>query len=346
MAGTAGAQTGAVDLYEQLRQAPHLFDFFQALRRLECAHPDKPRWGESLRPADDPVRFCQEASLAFANCTLPTFSPGENGRPWRLATNFMGFLGPNGPLPLHLAEFARDRVRNEKDPTFVRFLDLFVHRLVSLFYRARSMSEPTIQFDRPETDRFALYIGALLGLGQPSLRDRDALPDHAKLHFAGHFACAVRSAARLQSVLSKLLSVPAVVEEFVAHWMLLPDDCRCRLGASPSSGTLGESAILGERVADCQHKFRVILGPLERDEYTAFLPGGPLLTAVEAIIRNFLGDEFSWDLRLVLKREKVTPVQLGKSGQLQWTTWIGDYPAASDADDLTLNPEYIMKVKV
>jgi type VI secretion system protein ImpH len=292
-----------------------------------------------LRPADDPVRFCQEASLAFANCTLPSFSPGKNGRAWRLATSFLGFLGPNGPLPVHLTEIARDRSRNSNDRTFLRFLDVFVHRLVSLFYRCRSMSEPTFQFDRPETDRFALYVGSLCGLGPVPLRDRDALPDHAKFHFAGHFACAVRSAARLQSVLAKLLGIPAAVEEFIANWMLLPDDCRCRLGVSPSTGSLGMSAILGDRVADCQNKFRVVLGPLTRDEYEELLPGGPLLPVVKAIVRNFIGDELSWDLRLVLKRENVAPVQLGQSGRLEWTTWIGDYPAGRNADDLTLNPE-------
>ena len=338
MAGADRAEVGAVDLYEQLRQAPHQYDFFQALRRLECAHRDRPRLGESLRPADDPLRFAQEASLAFANCTLSSFIPGKNGRPWRLATNFFGFLGPNGPLPIHLTEYARDRTRNAGDPTFVRFLDLFLHRLLSLFYRARAMAEPTFQFDRPETDRFRLYIGALCGYAEVPLRDRDELPDLAKLHFAGHFGCAAKSALRLQSILSELLGVPATVDEFVAHWMLLPDDCRCQLGATPSTGTLGVSAILGDRVSDCQHKFRIVLGPLGRDEFEELLPGGRLLHFVAAIVRNFIGDELSWDLRLVLKRENVNPVELGRSGRLGWTTWIGSYPAGRNSHDLTLNP--------
>jgi type VI secretion system protein ImpH len=339
MAGADRAEGGAVALYERLQHTPHQFDFFQALRRLECARRDKPRWGQSLRPADDPVRFCQEASLAFANCTLPSFAPGTNGRAWRLATSFLGFLGPNGPLPGHLTEFARERSRNCNDPTFVRFLDVFIHRLVSLFYRARAQSEPTFQFDRPASDRYALYVGALCGLGLAPLRNRDALPDHAKLHFAGHLACASRSAVRLQSILRELLGVPAGVEEFVAHWMRLPEDCRCQLGSSPSTGTLGVSAILGDRVLDCQHKFRVVVGPVGREDYEELLPGGQLLPFVVAIVRNFIGDELTWDLRLVLGRAMVLPVELGRSGRLGWTTWIGDYDPGRNADDLTLNPE-------
>ncbi len=277
MAGTDRAEVGAVDLHEQLRQAPHQFDFFQALRRLECAHRDRPRLGTSLRPADDLVRFSQEAALAFANCTLSSFSPGKNGRPWRLATNFFGFLGPNGPLPIHLTEYARDRARNSGDPTFVRFLDLFLHRLLSLFYRARAMAEPTFQFDRPETDRFRLYIGALCGYGEAALHDRDELPDLAKLHFAGHFGCTAKSALRLQSILSELLGVPATVDEFVAHWMLLPDDCRCQLGVDPSAGTLGVSAILGDRVSDCQHKFRIVVGPMQERRVRSAAPRRPVV---------------------------------------------------------------------
>jgi type VI secretion system protein ImpH len=347
MAGADRAQAGAVDLFEQLRNAPHEFDFFQALRRLECAHRGSPRLGESLRPEDDVLRFSQEASLAFANCTLSSFSPGKNGRPWRLSTNFFGFLGPNGPLPIHLTEYARDRTRNAGDPTFVRFLDLFLHRLLSLFYRARAMAEPTFQFDRPETDRFRLYIGALCGYGAAPLHDRDELPDLGKLHFAGHFGCAAKSALRLQSILSELLGVPAIVDEFVAHWMLLPDDCRCQLGTTPwygthsagapSAGTLGVSAILGDRVSDCQHKFRIVLGPMDADEFEELLPGGRLLPFVISVVRNFIGDELSWDLRLVLKRKHVKPVELGRTGRLGWTTWIGDYPAGRDSGDLTLD---------
>ena len=52
----------AVRLDLALKQAPYNFDFFQAVRHLECVHRDKPRIGCSLRPMDDPVRLCQEPS--------------------------------------------------------------------------------------------------------------------------------------------------------------------------------------------------------------------------------------------------------------------------------------------
>ncbi|MGB2681919.1 MAG: type VI secretion system baseplate subunit TssG, partial [Candidatus Competibacter sp.] len=76
MAGENRQTAYALELFETLRRAPHAYHFFQALRRLECLYPEKPRLGKSLRVADDPVRLAQEPSLAFAPATLAAFDPG------------------------------------------------------------------------------------------------------------------------------------------------------------------------------------------------------------------------------------------------------------------------------
>ena len=115
MAGEDRDAAAALALTEQLRQAPYKFDFYQALRRFECAYADKPRLGQSQRPVDDPLRLGQEPSLGFAPASLAAFTPGQGGLPGRLNVNFFGLLGPNGPLPLHLTEHARDRLRNIHD---------------------------------------------------------------------------------------------------------------------------------------------------------------------------------------------------------------------------------------
>src|SRR5688572_19293676 len=92
-----------VTLLEQLEEAPYAFDFFQAIRRLDSADPNKPPTGQSTRAADDPVRFGQEASMAFAPATLQAVEKQE-GKPPRLIQRFFGLLGPQGALPLHLTE--------------------------------------------------------------------------------------------------------------------------------------------------------------------------------------------------------------------------------------------------
>ncbi len=337
MANPDRTSADPVALFEALRRKPYAFHFFQALRRLECLCPDRPRLGKSLRLADDPVRLTQEPSLAFAPATLAAFDPGAEGRPPRLSEYFLGLFGPQGPLPLHLTEYARDRSRNHGDHTFACFADIFHHRILCLFYRAWADAQPTVSFDRPETDRFNVYIGAPFGLGMPSLWNRDAAPDLAKLHYAGRLVGQTRNPEGLQAILADFFNLPVTIENFVGHWLPLSETSRCRLGTSPTTGLLGVTAVIGERVWDCQYKFRIVIGPMPLEEFQRFLPGSDSLRRLVAWVRNYVGDQLLWDVNLILKREEVPPLKLGEETQLGWTTWLTSQPLDRDADDLKLD---------
>ncbi len=338
MAGARRPAAPAVNRLEQLEREPWAFDFYRAMRLLECAFADRPRLGQSARAADEPVRLSQEPSMAFAPSTLAGYRRGGPGEPDRLQVLFYGLFGPNGPLPLHLTEYARDRIRNSDDPTFARFVDVFHHRMLSLFYRAWANGRPEIQHDRPDADRFAIYSGALLGLGSPALRGRDAMPDVAKQHYAGHLGRATRTAEGLEAILSDYFKRSVRLEPFVGQWVLLPEQHRWQLGASPETGALGSSIAVGRRIWDCQHKFRIVVGPLELDSYRGLLPGGKELSQLVAVVRNYVGDEMDWDVRLILRREDVPGMRLGHRGRLGWSTWLQSGPASRDADELVLNP--------
>ncbi|MCC6535886.1 MAG: type VI secretion system baseplate subunit TssG [Burkholderiales bacterium] len=335
MAAEHRGESRHLALLQALAADPHRFDFYRALREIECAFADKPRIGEARRPQDEPIRFCQAPSLAFAPSTLAGFIPAREGRPPRLIESFFGLLGPNGPLPLHLTEFARDRLRNAADPTFVRFLDLFHHRLIALFYRAWARAQPTVSLDRPDRDRFALYVGAFIGLTARSMRARDAVPDAAKLSFAGLLGRQVRNADGLVSILRGYLRVPVAIQQLVAHWMDLPQVLRTRLGREDVA-RLGETAVAGARVWDLQSRFRLVVGPLCYRDYERFLPGGPSYARLSDWVRTYVGFELKWDCRLVLKADEVPPLLLGYNGRLGWTSWLGTRLGEGHADDLVL----------
>jgi len=327
-----------VTFEQALKEQPYKFGFYQALRRIECIYHDKPRLGASLRPVDDAVRLAQEPSLAFAPSTLASFKPGHAGNASQLAVYFFGLFGPNGPLPLHLTEYARDRLRNSDDPTLSAFLDMFHHRMLSLFYRSWANAQPTVNFDRPDQDRFRTYVGALFGLGMPSLRDRDEIPDLTKLHFAGRFASQTRNAEGLVAMIKRFFNLPAAIEQFVGEWLKLPDNSLCRLGISPKTATLGVNIAIGSHVWQCQQKFRIILGPLNFDEYERLLPGRESGKRLRALVRNYVGDSMNWDVNLVLKKEKVPTMRLGKDSLLGWNTWLGKRIDDEDVHDLILEP--------
>ena len=338
MAGETGTTPRAVKLELELQERPHEFDFFQALRRLECAYRDQPRIGTSQHAAADPVRLAQVPSLGFAPSNVASFKSGAPGRPARLAIYGLGLLGPNGPMPTHFTEYVRDRERNADDPTLARFLDVFHHRMLSLFYRAWAATEPTVWFDRPEDDRFAAYVGSLFGLALPALADRDALPDMAKLHFVGHLSCQTRHPDGLRAMLADYWGVPVKIREFVGQWLELPHGSRWRLGEKRETGTLGHNTTVGERIWECQRKLRLVFGPLDLKDYLRLLPGGESLDGVVAMTRGCMGDELIWDLQLVLRRDQVPPQVLGGKGRLGRTSWLAGRPFERDADDLVLDP--------
>lgn len=338
MAGQTRTTQRAVELCEQLARAPQKFDFFAALRWIECAQPDKPRLGTSLRATEDPVRLGQEPSLAFAPSALHSYGPTPKGRAPRLAVNFFGLLGPNGPLPLHITEFVRARARDRRDRTLGAFFDVFHHRLLSLFYRAWMSSSPTAQFDRPESDRFATYVGALVGRGTPATAERGALDGRVLRHYAGRFAAHGRTAEGLRDVLSDYFGVDVEVVEFVGQWLPIPERDHTRLG-DPDTAVLGESTCLGTAAYTCQQKFRLVVGPLDYADYARLLPDAPGAQRLSELVRSYVGDEFSWESQLVLRRDQVPEWRLetedGPScgAKLGWTTWLaGDVD--HDPDEL------------
>jgi type VI secretion system protein ImpH len=336
MGPTLGREADAVGFFAELAQAPYRHDFYQTLRKLECLYAHKPRWGHALRPVDEPVRLGQDPDLSFAPSPLSSFDAPDGAIP-RLQVRLFGLFGPNGPLPMHITEYARERLRHQNDPTLCRFLDIFHHRFLALFYRAWAQAQPHVNFDRPKDDRFATYVGAFLGLSPASLRDRDTLPDLAKFFHVGALIRQVRNTEGLEHILQHFFRVPVQLEEFVGHWMSLGS--RERTFLAREGATLGEGAVLGGRVWDRQHKFRIRLGPLTLDQYESFLPGGTALRKLVDWVRLYLCFELDWDVRLLLKHDQVPPMVLGRDGQLGWTTWLGRRRSHEDAGDLCLDAE-------
>lgn len=347
-------------LVARLSAAPWTFDFAMAVRRLENANPHLPRVGHATRLSDDVVRFGQEPTLAFAPSTVSEYRPAQPGdagrpRPAMMRVRFMGLCGPNGAMPLHITEYLRDRTLNHKDLAPARFFDLFNHRMIALFYRAWAINQQPVSYERSadvkdragsgqpasrraEPDRFAMMIASLFGQGQAALRDRDAMPDLAKLHYSGWLSNHVKNADGLEAIVGDFLGVPCHVETFVGQWVRLPPESYCRLGGPRSATELGTSTIVGSQVWSVQQQFRIRLGPMTFKEYQRFLPGKPSLQRLAAVVRNYVGDELDWTVKLVLKADEVPRVQLGSLGQVGWSTWVGSQPFTHDVEDLELRP--------
>jgi type VI secretion system protein ImpH len=315
---------------------PHAYQLFALLRLFECAHPELPRLGRATRPRDEALRIGQDPGLGFAAAAVARIEPAAGQRPARLVQRVLGVFGSNGALPTYLSEYAFERQHHAQDATFVRFADIFHHRMLSLFYRAWASSQPAVSLDRPDEDSFGTWVGALCGLGLPALRGRDAVGDFVKLGHAAIFGHNVKSADGLQIVLANHFRVPVRIAQWRAQWLAIPPSERSRLGCRHAFATLGEDVVIGERLWECQGKFRIVLGPLGFDDYQRFLPGGCSHRKLADLVRLYTGDELAWDLELVLQHRQVPRSWLGNSMRLGYTSWVGVRQETHDADDLVL----------
>jgi len=314
----------------RLAQTAYEFEFHATMRRLEALFPELPRFGEAVRPSDEPVRVEQEASLAFASSEVSGFKLGEPGCPSQMTVAFLGLMGPDGPLPLHITEYARQRIRHVGDRTLVAFINLFNHRMLLLFHRAWAQVEPTVMQDRPKALRFETYLGSLMGLGLSEFQARGPVPDQAMLQYAGWFANPVRSAEGLRAILSDYFEVPVTIEEFQGEWLELPEESRLQLGGPPSVCALGRGTILGRRAYAVQSRFSVVFGPLSAEQFKRFLPGNFALTQLKHFVRAYAGDEFAWDLRLKLSEDASVQIRLGGTQQLSYNARLGKKSTATD----------------
>jgi type VI secretion system protein ImpH len=315
-----------------LRAAP-AHDFFVALRLLQ-ARLALPGIGTALTPGREQVRLAQDPSLGFAPAAISRAAWNGEKQRVELKLCFTGLLGPNGPMPLHLTEYVLDRLNHSKDGTLAAFLDIFHHRIYSLFFRAWALNQPTVALEEAGGQRHVHYLRCLVGLGTGGTAGRDSVPDPARIFYGGWLGGLSRSPAGLGAILSDYLSVPAEVRSFQGMWLELPRDSRCQLGHSRTTGVLGATCFAGERIWVVHLKFRIRFGPLGWRQYEGLLPGGNAFRQVAEWVRSYLGDELFWEVQLVLRREDVPECRLGGGVRLGWSTWLGQPAAAREVDDL------------
>jgi type VI secretion system protein ImpH len=304
-------------LNEAIRE-PWRFDFFMMMRRLERTLRDRPRIGNAASLREEIVLLGQDPFMDFPASNLSRVERREDGH-IRVHAKFLGLLGPQGALPLSTTEEAYGW-SIMRDESFPRFLDIFNHRFLELFFRAWADARPIVQHDRPDADRFLVYIGAMIGVGSPPYRNLDTVPDLAKLAFAGLMAPQAKSASRLRALIGGLFGVRVEIEQFAGSRLVIEKNDRSLLGANNSG--LGRDIVVGAAVYSVQDKFCIRIYTSSLKEYMRFLPTGDRCEPLVDAVFFYIGEQLDWEVELALPSRDVEPVKVGSFGQLGWTSWM------------------------
>jgi type VI secretion system protein ImpH len=325
-------------LLQAMREHPFAFEFFQAVALLHRLLPGR-AVGHFANPDDEVVHFGVNNSLSFPASQIHSLVPSEEG-PLQMSINFLGLTGPMGVLPYWYTELVIAR-RGDDDESLAAFLDIFNHRLTSLFYRGWEKYQFPVTYGRGEDDVFTHHLLDIVGLGTAGLQDRQEAPDHAFLHYTGLLGRQSRSAAALEQIIGDYFGIDVEVEQFAGAWYRLDPSVQCCFqDSSDVCEQVGGGAVVGDAVWDQQSRVRLKLGPLSLQRYREFLPDGPAYRQLRALTKFFSNDELDFEVQLILVRAEVPDCGMGlddtEAPQLGWVTWMHTTPLTTDPQDTIL----------
>ena len=287
------------------------------------------RAGAYLAPSREYIRFRAARHMGFPPADIARISleetpgdgSGERTSRYVIEATCLGLYGPDSPLPAYVNEriVARDR-----DSTALRdFLDLFNHRILTLLCRIGRRYRHIRVFDGDATDEISLLCGALIGEPGPETRPSNNEARAHRLRNATRLGLFAVSARTLEAIVSdRFGGIDVRIEEFVRRTVFICDEQRNGLGTRGNA--LGESALLGDRVASRTSRIRLWLGPLSAVRLHAYLPGGEARHILDTLLRRVLPAPFDYDVALRVAPDAVMPARLGRAGRLALDAWLGE----------------------
>lgn len=355
----------------RLLAEPHRFGFFQAVRLLDRWFGKRERGG-SAAVLSNRLRFRNSLSLSFAaseiaelkiidavpaaiDLELPTvagaledvvdatLAPGaprlDAIERIELTPAFMGLLGVSGALPTFYTEMLAERETYHRDTAARAFLDIFQHRAVALFYEAWRKHRLPVQYEADRRNHFLPHVLALAGVGQRGLRDRlhgdeGGVADDTLAYFSGALQQRPVSAGMVRQMIADYFRVPVAVDQFVGRWFTLPPGSATSLGMA--NAVLDSNAVVGERVWQRDLRMRLTLGPMAREQFHRFLPGGKAALALRELLTLLTGVSLEYEVRLALRADEVQGTRLdvdGVGAHLGWDSFLVTQPQPRDRHD-------------
>jgi type VI secretion system protein ImpH len=310
-------------LKDRLFEEHYRFSFFKAVSLLESLFPVKRFLGQTLEPEKEAVRFSVKASLAFPGSDISRLGQSEDDGPVQMEVTFMGLVGPAGVMPHWYTELVSERAWH-KDHSLAGFLNIFHHRLISLFYLAWKKYRFEARYLPDARDRLSQSLLSLAGLGTPGLIERMGLPAESLAFYSGLLSRSVASVVAIELAVAYFSGTDVNIEQFIERMLPISPEDQTRLGAANSR--LGVDVVCGTFIRECATKFQVNLGPVGYKDFLRFLPTGDLLPPIFALVRCMVGIEYEFDITVFLDRDEVPPCVLGEetptAPRLGWSTWV------------------------
>lgn len=267
--------------------------------------------GTDTLPRDEIVRFKVPQHLGFPGKALEKVeAPDQADDPYQVYVNFFGLTGPSGVLPRYFSEWVMDNCK-QRDYVLRDFLDIFHHRLISLYHRAWEKYQFALQHQR--------YLRC--GLESPIatvLQSIAGTADETQMHFCGLFSNPVRNAQSLKQMISLLAGCRVRVNEHIGRWLAISTEEQTRLASREciegQHARLGLGAVVGSKVWDIGSTVAVELHADDEREVQRLLPGGDLLALLQKTADDYLPLQIKVRWVLIARYRDMPVSRLGSMG--------------------------------
>lgn len=296
----SGEREKVPDLIKHLEEKSREFNFFQAVALLEEYFRKKEPNANPLNSGR--IRFSPDNSTAFPPSDIASLTVDQNGA-INFLLSFMGLIGVSSPLPQYFTEFATKQ--GDGQAVLSDFLTIFNHRIYVFFYNAWKKYRLVSGFSNREFSELLNNISLLSGLSERKIAGKKKL-----FAYTGIFAQPCRSAEGLKTVVSSFFNdIPVSIRQWFPRWAPMPKKNLKKVGVD---SVLGISSMIGTHIYDISGKFRITLGPLEKETFETFLPEKQNTEMLKDIINDYVTDPLEFDIEVTLKPADLVPVVLGR----------------------------------
>ncbi|MED5523419.1 MAG: type VI secretion system baseplate subunit TssG [Pseudomonadota bacterium] len=274
---------------------------------------DKDSWhrvGEDGWPEKELVKFRARQHQGFAgqDVVRARHDRTSDGKTRAvLDVDFMSLTGARGVLPGHYSELVLQQLKG-KSPALQDFLDLFNHRLLSLFYRSWARTQPAVEQERHGQDPFSAIMQALTGVS-----------DQSQLYYGAAMMRGPKSGSVLCQVLSDLTGSTVSHQPLQGGWeAIAPDEQSAMPSKAQPQGRfarLGE-AVLGSKTWVADRGMVLAFAPSTKEQALNLLPDGRYSATITRLSQSFAGSRVKVQYQMTTKAGYLPGARLGSQGRL------------------------------
>lgn len=320
-------RAATTSVIKRLFNQPYDFSFLQAVLLFQKLIPNGNVIGTTLNPSEDPISFVSRYTYSLPSSDIYRIHLMDN-KPV-IEVNFWNIAGPHGPLPNPLSEKVIERIR-DKDFALRDFIDIFNHRLLSVYYRVAQKYSFVLSPERTLETPVGNMLCAVTGVDSKQGAYLNASVP-ALTQYAGILWQRPRSSAGLEQILSDYFQVPINIKQFVGAWVNIDRRQRSFMGRRKGRNhKLGRTTFLGKRFWQAGHHFIVNVGPLTTEQFHHFIPTGAAYLEMCDMIKFYAPLELSFQLKVLLAAgESLVPLGFENSihdKRLGWNSVLSQTP--------------------